>query len=103
MDDAIELADFIADLRGELERAIWRGEGKDLGFELGPIELELAVVAERETKPGGKIKLWVLEGGAEARRRSMVTHTVRLTLEPRLLSQPGEKVKVSGNDVPRER
>jgi hypothetical protein len=103
MDGAIELADFIADLRGELERAIWLGENKPLTFELGPIELELAVVVERENKPGGKVKLWVLEASAEARRRSMVTQTVRLKLEPQLRDQPGVKVRVTGGELPGER
>jgi hypothetical protein len=103
MDGAVELADFIADLRGELERAIWLGENKPLTFELGTIELELAVVAERENKPNGKIKLWVLEAGAETRRRSMTTQTVRLKLEPQLRDRPGQKVHVHGGELPGER
>ena len=103
MDGAIELADFIADLRGELERAIWLAEDKPLAFDLGTIELELAVVAEKESRPNGKIRLWMLEGGAAAGRRSMTTQIVRLKLEPHLRDDPDAKVRVRGSDLPNER
>jgi hypothetical protein len=37
----VELAKVIGQLRQELTAAMWEGEGEDLRFELGPVELEL--------------------------------------------------------------
>lgn len=44
----IELAKVIEELRGELDAAVLAGAGKALRFDLGPIELEVAVAITRE-------------------------------------------------------
>jgi len=62
----IELASVIRDLRDELERAIAAGEGEQLRFELGPIELEATVAVERSDGASGKVRFWVAEGGLHA-------------------------------------
>jgi len=56
----------IRDLRDELERAIAAGEGEQLRFELGPIELEATVAVERSDGASGKVRFWVAEGGLHA-------------------------------------
>lgn len=80
----IELASVIRDLRDELERAIVAGVGEALRFELGPVELEVALAVERSGEAGGKIRFWVVEVGGEHRRESADTQRIKLILTPRL-------------------
>ena len=80
----VELALVISRLRAELAAAIAAGEAEDLRFELGPVELELTVGVDREAGPSGKVKFWVLELGADAKRTSRTTQRIKLVLEPRL-------------------
>lgn len=52
--ERVELAQVIGQLRQELSAAMRDGEGKDLRFELGPVELELTVaVSKPETTRSG--------------------------------------------------
>jgi hypothetical protein len=76
--DRGDLADAIAALRADLESAIREGQGKDVQFGLGEIELTLQLVATKHG--GGKIGWSVLgvDAGAENER----THVVKLTLKP---------------------
>jgi Trypsin-co-occurring domain 2 len=78
----IPLASAIEALRGELLKAVEAGEGQEIQFALGPVELELQVAAEN--KGGGKtgIKFWLVSLGGEASRTVGRTHTVHLTLTP---------------------
>jgi hypothetical protein len=80
----IELASVVRDLRGELEQAVAAGEDEALRFELGPIELEVAVAVERSAGGGGKVRFWVAELGADG--RSDTTRTQRITLTRRAVS-----------------
>jgi hypothetical protein len=43
----IELAEVIGELRRELQAAMNDGEGEQLRFELGPVELEATVAVEK--------------------------------------------------------
>jgi hypothetical protein len=73
-----DLASAIAALRADLQAAVAEGEGKDLQFGLGDIELTLQLVADKHA--GGKIGWSVL--GVDAGAKSERTHTVTLTLKP---------------------
>jgi Trypsin-co-occurring domain 2 len=83
VDDGVELADLIWQLRYELSRAMWAGEHTDLRFEAGPVELELTVVVEKSTAPGVKARLLVVDAEVGGRRASTVTQRIRLSLHPR--------------------
>jgi hypothetical protein len=96
---AIEVAELIGQLRAELDAATEAGQGSDLKFELGPVELELTVAVDKEAKPGAKVRFWVVELGADAKLSSANTQKIKLTLEPRRASQPGRRPWVSGNEV----
>ena len=102
MEGGIELADVIRQVRGELALAMWEGEGKDLRFELGPVELELELAVERSVTPGAKVRLLVVEVSAGGQRASSMTHRIRLTLEPRTVDDPDRRPWVSGPAVPGE-
>ncbi|MCW6006435.1 hypothetical protein K1W54_17905 [Micromonospora sp. CPCC 205371] len=86
MDDAVELADLIWQLRHELSRAMWAGENADLKFRAESVELELTVGLERVREPGVKVRFWVFDAGAGGKRAATTTQTIRLTLSP---IQPG--------------
>ena len=59
MADQVELAQVISRLREELNAAMREGEGEDLRFELGPVELELTVAVSKEAGPNTKVRFWV--------------------------------------------
>ncbi|MGW2029169.1 trypco2 family protein [Streptomyces spinosus] len=86
----IELSEMIAQLRAELVTAMAEGEGEDLRFALGPVELELSVGVQRDAAASGKVRFWVAELGADGRVGRQDTQTVRLTLEPRRTAEAGE-------------
>ncbi len=84
MDGGIELAELIRQLRGDLALAAWEGEGKELRFELGPIELEFQVAVESARQAGGKARVLVVDIGGDWQRTNSVTHRIKLTLQPRM-------------------
>jgi hypothetical protein len=102
VDDAIELADVIWQLRADLTRAMWGGENKDLRFKAEKVELELAVGVEKSREPGARVKFWVFDVGANARRTTSVRQTMRLTLQPVLGDAPDQPAVIGGNAVENE-
>jgi hypothetical protein len=93
----IELTEVIGELRRELQEAINAGEGEQLRFELGPVELEATVAVEK----GGGGGVWVLELGGDAKAGQVSTHRVKLSLQPRLAG--GGRVWVASDEAPGER
>jgi NTP-dependent ternary system trypsin peptidase co-occuring protein len=79
----IELADAVAAVRDELLEAAVRGLGSEIGFVVGPIELEFAVELKAEGKATGKFKAWVVSSGVEAGVSRGRTHKVKVTLTPK--------------------
>lgn len=98
----IELAKVIEELRGELDAAVLAGAGKALRFDLGPIELEVAVAITREAGAGAKVRFWVVDGGAEGKVSGSSTQRIKLTLEPKVAAT-GRRPEVSGGAVHGER
>ena len=82
MSDPIPLASAIRVLREQLQDAVRGGEGEELRFALGPVELELRVEAAHEGGGEAGIKFWLASVGAKGSRSSSTTHTVRLSLTP---------------------
>lgn len=79
--DGLGLADAIEALRGELSEAVARGQGKDIRFHLGEIEIEFQTTIERSAGGKGGVQFWVVELGAEGAVRHESVHTIRLKLE----------------------
>ncbi|WP_128429435.1 trypco2 family protein [Streptomyces cyaneus] len=79
----IELADAVAGLRDELLAAAARGAGQEVVFDVGTIELELAVELRTDAKAKAGFKAWVVSGDAEAGVSRGRTHRVTLSLTPR--------------------
>jgi hypothetical protein len=100
---AVELAELIGQLRTELSTAMRSGEGADLRFEVGPVELELSVAVEKEARPGMKVRFWVVEGGTDVKASSTITHRMKVTLDPRVSARPGRKPLIAGGEDAGER
>ena len=93
VDVEIPLADAVRALRRELQEAIRQGEGEDLQFALGPVELELHLSISKDWEGQGGSPL-----GHHDRRRTepdpAETHTVKLSLTP--VTAAGSDVLVTG-------
>lgn len=93
---AVELAELIGQLRAELVSAMRAGKDEELRFEVGPVELELTVVVQREASAGAKVKFWVIEAGADAKASGGTTQRIKLTLDPRRAGEPDRRPSISG-------
>lgn len=103
MEDAVELADLIWQLRSELSRAAWGGENKDLRFKAEKVELELTVAVEKSRDPKVKVRFWVLDAGVGSQHKGTSLQTVRLTLLPVLATAPDRPAMIGGAAVDGER
>jgi hypothetical protein len=79
----IDLVDLVEDLRDQLEQAQTAAKGERLQFELGSVELELTVAISTDKAAGAKVRIYVLEFGADAKHSEMVTQKVKLSLTAR--------------------
>ena len=102
MVERVELAQVISQLRQELSVAMRAGEGEDLRFELGPVELELTVAVSKEAGPNAKVRFWVVELGAEGKAGSQAAQRITLTLDPRRRGVAGKPL-ISGSEQAGER
>jgi len=100
--NAIELSDLIWQLRGELIRAMWGGEHKELRFRAETIELELAIAVEKHGGATAEAKFWVLGLGASSERKVSGTQTLRLTLTPVHADEPDKPALIDGGALPGE-
>jgi len=82
----VPLSAAIQALRLELMRAWSEGQEQSVRFKPSPVELtlQLAVTSAGGAKAG--VRWWLIELGGEVSRESVVTQTVKLTLDPRLVS-----------------
>ncbi len=102
MADRVELTQVIGQLRQELSAAMREGEGEDLRFELGPVQLELTVAVSREAGANAKVRFWVIELGADGKVASQATQKITLTLDPRRRGAVGKPL-ISGSEQTGER
>lgn len=102
--DRIELSDVVASLRSEINRAWGQGQYDAVGFEAGPIEVELTTEVE-VLQAGGKVsaKFWVLSADAEARRTRTSTQRITFSLTPRDRRDPSRPLLIAGDAVEGER
>lgn len=81
-DEPIGLAEAIRRVRAELVDARREGEGEDLRFRLGDVQLQFEVQMTREGAGEAGIKLWVVSVGAKGGVTNAQTHTVTMSLVP---------------------
>ena len=86
MPQLIGLAEAISALREEITGAATAGAAETLKFEVGPIELNLEMVVEKEAKAGAKVKFSIFGWGGDATAEGKVSDSrtikVKLTLTP---------------------
>ncbi|HEY0012136.1 MAG TPA: trypco2 family protein [Allosphingosinicella sp.] len=82
--EAIELSDFIGQLRRELTEAVTAGKDAELRFVANSVELELQVAAETKKDGSGKLSFKVFgigaEGGGGLTIAGTQTHKITLTM-----------------------
>ncbi|WP_437623572.1 trypco2 family protein [Sorangium sp. So ce1151] len=84
MAEPTELRSVIEQLRQDLQALNETVGGEDLRFAVESVDVELHVGVTREAGAEAKAKFWVLELGADGRYGTERTHTIKLTLKPRL-------------------
>ena len=95
-EEEIELADAIANLRGQLQAAIKEGDGKDLRFEVKDIDVELKCCVKKAAEVNGGVKFWVINAGGKGTVSNEFVQTVKLKLGP--VREDGGNVLLSGVD-----
>lgn len=89
----LELAEFIENLRGELETAIVKGDNSEVRFVADKIDLELKVAVERSANAKGGVSFKVFGVGAEAgaggKASNAVIQTIRMSLS--MVGRDGEQ------------
>ena len=76
------LAQAVEGVRAELSEAMAAGEGEQLRFDVGEVELEFTVEIRRELQAKAGVRVWVVElGGAGGQSRGS-THRLKVTLNP---------------------
>lgn len=102
----IELAEMIRELREQLTAALADGDGKLVRFELGPVEVEASVAVTREAGGEAKVRLWVVDAGANGKYAHAETQRITLTLTPKEVPPDGSvprTVLIAGDEVDGER
>ncbi|GAA0631329.1 hypothetical protein GCM10009535_03570 [Streptomyces thermocarboxydovorans] len=92
----IELAELLASLRSEIDRARLDAAGKDVRFRINSIDLELQVAVEKSAEAQAGVRFWVVSLGSGGSAKSAHTHTIRLSLDAE--TRDGDPV-LTGDDV----
>ncbi|GHD99321.1 trypco2 family protein [Streptomyces alanosinicus] len=102
----IELSDMIRELRAQLTSAVADGDGQFVRFELGPVEVEATVAVTREAGADTKVRLWVVDAGANGKYAQAQTQRIKVTLTPQAVPADGGPVRpvlIAGGEVDGER
>jgi hypothetical protein len=79
------LSEAINAVRNELLEAKRLGEGTEMPFDVGDIEIEFSFTLTKERSAQGGVKVWVLEAGASGTSGSATVHKVTVGLSPKSL------------------
>lgn len=102
--DRIKLSSVISSLRGEINKAWQEGQYDAVGFEAGPIEVELTTEIEVvEIKGKISAKFWVLDAEAESGRTKTSTQRIAFSLTPKDRRDPSKPLLIAGNATTGER
>lgn len=109
----LELVDLVAGLRAELEEARVRGADAGIGFEVGPVELELTVSVTKKGAGKTGVRFLVVTGEVSGELATATTQRIKLTLSPTARQQTAEgtagnvqqeqgSVVIHGDELPGE-
>lgn len=88
---AVPLSAAIAALRDELTRAWWDGRKRTIRFKPAPVELDLQVAVTTSGTLEGEVKWWVVGLGGSFSEESVVTQSLKVTLEPVMPTDDGSE------------
>jgi hypothetical protein len=92
---AAGLSDAITSIRSELSQAMASGEGEEIRFRLGPVELEFEIEARKDAGATAGVKFWVVSAAAKGDVSSGSAHRIKLTLQP--VTTQGADVEVAAD------
>ncbi|MFJ9665135.1 trypco2 family protein [Streptomyces sp. NPDC101219] len=90
----VGLADAVRGVRAELDAAQKEGAGREVGFEVGQIELEFAVDVRKEAAGEAGARVYVLSLGARGSVAATATNRMKLVLTPK--DQQDRSLRVVG-------
>ncbi|MFI9149861.1 trypco2 family protein [Streptomyces sp. NPDC053367] len=102
----IELSDLIREVRRQLTAAAADGADETVRFEVGPVEIEASVAVTHEAGADAKVRLWVVDTGANGKYTQAQTQRVTVTLTPGTVAAPDappRPVLIAGGEVDGER
>jgi hypothetical protein len=94
----VGLAQAIATVRAELERAITEGESSPLAFKAGEVEMEFQVSFSKTGSGEAGVRAWVISVGTRGELSSSETHRLKLSLTPVRRSGGGDPLIGSVGD-----
>lgn len=98
-DSWVGLADAVSAIRAELGAAMADGTGKDVQFEVGPVELEFAVDVKKDVEADFGVRVWVISLGVKGGGSHDSTNRIKVVLNPK--DDKGKKLKISSSrDAP---
>jgi Trypsin-co-occurring domain 2 len=89
----VPLSAAIGALRDELTRAWWDGRERSVRFKPSPVELTLQVAVTSAGSGHAGVRWWLIELGGEVSRESVVTQTVKVSLEPVMFDEAGQPLE----------
>ncbi|MBA0053754.1 hypothetical protein E0L36_23690 [Streptomyces sp. AJS327] len=94
------LADAVRGVRAELAAAQAEGAEQDLGFEVGPVELEFAVDVRQENTGEARARVYVLSLGAKGVENHGATHRMKVTLNPKDRQGNTPRISSQADSIP---
>jgi hypothetical protein len=98
----VSLSAAVDALRAERART-WEGaQSETVRFKPTAVEVTLEVAVTSAGKAHGGVKWWLVDAGAEVSRQSVATQTVKMTLEPVVFTESGQRAPEVYIDAVRE-
>ena len=95
----VHVAEFIKQLRSELQEAMAAGDGAELRFKAEAIDLELAITVEESAGKKGDLNFKVLGvgfgGGGSTAEKSAIVQKLKLSLKP--VGEDGSSPYIANN------
>ena len=88
----VDLTEAIEALRSQLSLAMDSAPARGLRFKSGPVELTVQAALTKGVGGKAGIKWWLIEAGGDVSRQSVVTQTLKISLQPVLVNHNGEVV-----------
>lgn len=98
-DPWVGLAESITAVRAELQQAMAEGDGKDIQFAAGPVELEFSVDVRRDGEARAKVMVLPWSAEAKAGYAAGTVNRLKVTLQP--INKQGRDAKISADSAER--